>query len=103
MASANFRVGWRLRDRAAVIMLAPAHHRPAVILAGLRDVELVPAARTEFILSKLAGLRVDGGPLRIAVPVGPDLETGFLAADERIVLRGRSIGIDAHDLAEVIR
>jgi hypothetical protein len=34
--------------------------------------------------------------------VGPDLWARVLPSDERIVLRDRPIGIDAHDLAEVV-
>src|SRR4029077_14009940 len=98
----EFGVGRRIGDILAGIVVPPANHRPAVICAGLRNVELVPAARAELGLPQLAGLGMDGGALRIAVAVGPNLWTGVCAADEGIGLRDRSIRVAAHALAEVI-
>src|SRR5262245_60290556 len=98
----EFRVRGRLGNCTAVIVRPPAHHRPSVILAGLRNVELIASHGTKFGLPQLAGLRVNRAPLRIAMTVGPDLRTRVLAADERIVLGHRTVGIDAHDLAEIV-
>src|SRR5512144_2331348 len=98
----EFGVGRRLGDCAAVIVRSPAHHRPSVILPGLRNVELVPAHGAEFGLPQLAGLRVNRGTLWIAVAVGPDLRTRVVAADERIVFGHRAVWVDAHDLAEIV-
>src|SRR6478672_13500659 len=41
----EFGVGRRIRNILAGVVAPPAHHGPAVICAGLRNVELVPAAR----------------------------------------------------------
>ncbi len=99
----EFRMSGRFRDRRAVVIVAPAHHRPAVILACLRNVDLVAALRPELALPQFAGLRIDGGALRIAVAVRPDFGPRALLADEGVVLRHRAILVDAHDLAKVGR
>src|SRR4029077_18542605 len=98
----EFRVCRRFGNFATIIMRSPAHHRPSVILAGLRDVELISAHRAEFSLPQLAGFRMNGGALRIAMTVGPDLGTRAFSPNEGIVLGDGSIWIDAHNLAERI-
>jgi hypothetical protein len=94
-------MGRRVWNVGPVIVPAPAHHWPAIVTAGLEDVELVAAHWSELVLPQLAGLRVDGRPLRIAVAIGPDLRARVFAADERIVGGHRTVGIDAYDLAEM--
>src|SRR4029077_14672383 len=91
----------RRRDLCAVIMAAPTHHRPAIVLAGLWNIHLVAAFRPELALPKLAGHGMDRRALRVPVPIGPDLRPRTLLTHERIILRHRAVGIDAHDLAEI--
>src|SRR6202795_4173023 len=98
----KLRMRRRGRDGAAVIMLAPAHHGPAVIRTRGGNVELIAAHRAELALPKLAGFGVNGDALGIAVAVGPDLGLGVYLPDKGIVLRHGAVGIDAHDLAEMI-
>jgi len=92
----------RLRDRAAIIVHAPAHHRPAVVAACLGNVQLVPAPWAKLGLPQLSGLWVDGGALRVTVAKGPDLGHCVLLLDEGIVTGDSAVGIDAHDLAQVV-
>ena len=98
----EFGMGRRRRGCRAVIMLAPAHHRPTVVAPRLRDVELVAAHRAELGLPQLAARWVDGGALRVAMAVGPDLRPRILLTDEGVVVGDRSVRIDAHDLAEIV-
>ena len=51
-------------------------------------------------LPQLAGDRIPGQPLRIAVAVAPDRRHRARRVDERIVLRHRAVVVDAVDLAE---
>ncbi len=55
------RVGFAAADRRAAIVHAERDDRPAVVLAGLGDVQLVAAARAVLDLPELAGLR-DSSP-----------------------------------------
>ena len=91
-----------LVDTRARIIDAVTDHRPAVILAGLRDVDLVAAARAVLVHPHLARRRIERGALRIAVAVAPDFRLGAGLFHERIVRRHRSVGAHAHDLADVI-
>ena len=59
-------------DARAAIIDAVADHRPAVILSGLRNVDLVAAARAVLVHPQFSARGIDRGALRIAVAVGPD-------------------------------
>src|SRR5207302_4875222 len=74
-----------LVDLGAVVVDAIADHGPAVVLAGLRNVDLVAAARAMLVLPELAGLRMDRGALRVAMAIAPDFRLGARPAHERIV------------------
>src|SRR5262249_23446571 len=91
-----------LVDFGAAVVDAVADHRPAVILALLREGDLVAAAGPMLVLPQLSGHGVEREPLGIAVAVAPDLRLGRRLADEGIVRRNRAVGADADDLAEVV-
>src|SRR6185436_5884267 len=91
----------RFGNGAAIVVVAPADKRPAVVLAGLGAVELVAAGGTEFDRPEGAGRGVERGALNVAMAVGPDLGLCVGTADERVVLRHRAVAIEADDLAEV--
>src|SRR3954463_2779052 len=93
----------RLRDFAALVVVAPAHERPAVVAAGVGDVDLVAAERTELAFPERARSRMNRQALDVAVTVGPDFGSGVGAVHERVVGRNRTVGIDADHLAEMIR
>ena len=76
---------------------------PAVVLAGLGMVQLVPAARAVLHRPELARLRIERGALHVAMPVGPYLGSGVRSAEERVVARHRAVRIDPHDLAHAGR
>ena len=59
-----------------------------------------PAAGAVLDRPQLAGRRVKGRALDVAVAEGPDLRPHASLADERVVVRDRSVGVDAHNLAE---
>src|SRR6185436_10245795 len=86
-------------DLRARIVDAVRDDRPAVVLPGLRLVELVAAARP-VLHRPQPTLRVEGGRLDVAMAVRPDLGPRACAPDERIVFRNRAVRIDPHDLAE---
>ena len=116
-AGRRARRGARGRDRRRVLE-DRRHHalvdspvvddRPAVVLSGLDDVDLVAAARavesrrSVLRLDQEARLRVPVEALRVAVAVGEDRRAG-----KRIVRGDRAVGIQAQRLAaergEVLR
>src|SRR5262245_3100843 len=59
-------------DFRAAVIDAVADHRPAVVLAGLRNVDLIAAARTVLVHPQLAARRLDRRTLRIAMAIAPD-------------------------------
>src|SRR5690606_38078672 len=75
--------------------------RPAVIAARQDHVDLVAAERSVLVLPERAGLGMHGEPLRAAMPVGVNLREPALAADQRIVVRHRSVGAQAQHFAAV--
>src|SRR5262249_7407277 len=89
-------------DLGSVVIDAVADHRPAVVLAGLRNVDLVAAARPVFVHPQLAARRIDRRALRIAMTVTPDFRLGAVLADEGIVGRGGAVGTNTNQLAQVI-
>src|SRR5258706_241260 len=92
-----------LADRGAGIVDPVGDDRPAIVLSRLRVIELVAAARAVLHGPETPGLRMESGGLHVAVAVGPDLRARAGATDEGIVARDRSIGVEAHDLAEIDR
>src|SRR5690606_14617532 len=73
--------------------------RPAIVLAGLGDVDLVPPTRAVLMSPELAGPGIERGALLIAVTVGPDLRARIVAANEGVVIRDAPIRIQSHHLA----
>src|SRR5215471_20291972 len=89
-----------LADPRVIIVATVGDDRPAVIFAGLRDVDLIAAARAVFDGPQLARGRIERGALHVAVPDRPDLRPpAVLFGITRI---GASIGHQAHEFAEVI-
>src|SRR3954470_9460207 len=84
---------------AAVVMIAPAHQRPAVVAAGLGDIDLVAAARPKLALPEHAGFGVDREALDVTVAVGPDFRLGARSVHEGVVGRDRAVRVDADELA----
>src|SRR3954465_6704691 len=93
----------RPRDFSAVVVIAPTDEWPAVVAAGLGDVDLVAPARAELAFPERAGLGVDREALDIAVAVGPDLGLGARALQEGVVERDRAVRVDADELTQVVR
>src|SRR4051795_1913079 len=93
----------RLWDLAAVVMIAPAHERPAVVAAGLGEVDLVAPARAELALPERARPGVDREALDVAVAVGPDLGLGVRAVHEGVVGRDRAVRVDPDHLTQMRR
>src|SRR5688572_7523254 len=73
----------QLRLPRAGIGAPVAHDRPAVVLAGTDDVELVAAIRAVLALPELAGHGMEREPERVAVTDRIDLRPETLSADER--------------------
>src|SRR3546814_18029267 len=83
-----------LADLLAGIVDPVGDHRPAVIAPGLRDVDLVAAARAMLVQPDGAGLRADRHALDVAMAVGPDFRLRAGAADEGIVGRHAAVAGD---------
>ena len=75
----------RVDPEAGSVVDAVADNGPAVVAAGLDQVELVSALRAVLVLPQVAGPRVDGHPLGVAVAVGPYLRLRALHVHERVV------------------
>src|SRR5690606_20969551 len=71
-----------LRYERARVVAACRNERPAVVVAGNQDIDLVPAHRADLGLPELARLRVKGEAVAVAMAVRKDLGLG-VAADER--------------------
>src|SRR5207253_10527881 len=76
---------------------------PPIVVSRLDDVDLVAAVWTVLGFPQLAGDRIPGEALRIAMAVAPDAGHGTGAIDERVVLRHRPVVIDAVNLARGFR
>ena len=94
------RAGCALIDFAAVLA-AECDDRPAVVLAGLDQVELVAALRAVFGRPEGAGVGMDCEPLQVAVAVGVDLRLVSRLPDKRIVRRHGAVVFEPQDLAAV--
>ena len=90
-----------LGDRPAAVGPAVGRDGPAVVRAGLDDVGLVAALHAVLGRPQLAGVRVEGEADLVAVAHRPDLGVVVGVADERIVVRGRAVVVQAQQLAEV--
>ena len=77
------------------------HQGPTVIPPWLKDVQFVTTPGTVFTDPQLARLRVDCRPLDVAVPIGPELRQGIVAANERVVAGGCAVGFQPHHLAQM--
>ena len=75
---------------------------PAVILALVRNVDFVAAARAVLDGPEFTRRRVEGRRLQVAVADGPDLRPGVLAVQERVARRGTPFRLDVDDLADVV-
>src|SRR5215510_2711884 len=60
-------------DFGATVVDTVADHRPSVVFAGFRDVDLIAAARAVLVHPQLAAGWVERGALRVAVAIAPDL------------------------------
>src|SRR5262249_26202558 len=89
-----------LADFGIVIVATIGDDRPAVILAGFWDVDLVAAARPVLDGPQLARRRIACGTLHVAVADGPDLRPPTVLL---WVARIRApVGHEAHELAQMI-
>src|SRR5690606_34272576 len=89
----------RLCDGLAGIVDAVGGQGPAVVEAGAGEVDLVAAARAVLAFPELAGARIDGQALGVAVAVAPDLRARAVAADAGIVRRDAAVQAQADQLA----
>lgn len=84
-------MGAGVDGRPAPVVHAVADDGPAVVQAGLHTVELVATLRPVLVEPDVTGLRVHGEPLRVAVPVAPDLRERARLAHARIVGRHTAV------------
>ncbi len=80
-----------------VVLLAIADVRPAIIVPGPHDVELVAALWAMIHKPQLARSRIHREAFGILEPVCPRLGKNRRATEPRIVARNRAIAVDAHD------
>ncbi|MNT62110.1 hypothetical protein D3C72_1998030 [compost metagenome] len=74
-------------------------NRPAVILAGLGQIDLIAATRAVLVGPQLTGPGVERCALLITVTKGPDFRAYVVLADKGVVFGHGAIREDAHDLA----
>src|SRR6478752_6032278 len=87
-------------DGRAVVLQALRDERPAVVLTGLQEIDLVAAALAHLGFPELARARVELEALGAPMTVRPDRRQRARDADERIVLRDRAVVVQPQDLAE---
>ena len=71
--------------RYAIVMRAVVGLGPAVIFAGLRNIDLIATLGAMFMNPQRAGLGMDRSPLHTAMTVRPDFRLGLWIIDERII------------------
>ena len=96
------RTGRSVDRRAGTVVDPVADHRPAVVGAGCRNVDLVPSLGSVLGQPHRPGLGVDRQPLRIAVAVAPDFGHRAGPADEGVVLGDAAVVVEPHDHAVVV-
>src|SRR3546814_8523913 len=72
---------------------------PAVVLAGLRNIDLIAAAWTMLVRPELARPWIKRRSLLIAMAVRPDFRAYLRIADERVVVGNAAVGVRAYYLA----
>ncbi len=87
---------------ADAIVEAVGDHRPAVVLPGTHDVDLVAALRAVLMRPEFAGSGMQSSALHVAVAKGPFLRSCIRLADEGIVGRQPAVVVQADDLAGVV-
>jgi len=94
-------------DDRAVVIDAEAHDRPAIVQRWANEIDFVAAARPMLGGPELAGDRMHGETLRVAMAVAPDRGHRTGSADERIVWRNRAVVAQTMNLpvgrAEILR
>ena len=90
-----------LADGRAIVVASEPSQRPAIVLAGFDQVELVTALRPFFSRPQLARALAVPEAERIAMAVRIDLRLPPGDADKRIVRRHAAVVADAQDLADV--
>ena len=93
-ALCRFALGFRNRQQG--IVDAMGCQRPTVVLAALDDIDFVAATGPVFMFPDRAAPGVQGQPLRVTLPVGPDFRTHAGLTDKRVVVRHAPIRVDAH-------
>src|SRR5437667_7622785 len=83
----------------ALVGPSVAHDRPAVVLAGFQNVDLIPAVRTVLVEPHLAGSRMHGEAQRAPVTKGVHLRLVAGASHERVVARNSAIVLEPQHLA----
>ena len=87
------------RDPRAGIEAPEAHQRPAVVAAGLEDVELVAAVGAVLVLPDVPGPGVQREAEGVAVPDGVDLRPVARLAHEGVVVGHRAVVVEPQHLA----
>src|SRR5690606_10674890 len=95
-----FAVPRLVRHERARVVAARRDERPAVVRAGLDDVDLVAAHRPDLDLPELARLGMPREVVTVAMAVAVDLGLRARAADERVAGRRFAFVREAQDLAD---
>src|SRR5262245_57347618 len=90
------------RQPRAPVVTAVGDERPAVVPAGVEDVELVTAARPLLTFPDVAGFWIHRQTMTISVTDGENrrLESGTI--HKRIVIGHAAIVAQTHDLSRVV-
>src|SRR5690606_5947473 len=86
-------------DRIAIIIVAIGTDRPSIVLAGLYEVQFVPAARAVFETPQ-AALAVELEAINVALAIGPYLVRWAPLVGERIARCRAAVEVEADHRAE---
>src|SRR5690606_2691185 len=79
-------------DGGSVVVHAVGDEGPAVVSSAADEVEFVAAAWAVFGFPEIAGFRVGGEALGVAMSVAPDGREGARGVDERVVGGDATVG-----------
>src|SRR5205814_594820 len=86
----------------APVIASVTHHRPAVISAAMKNVELVAATWSLLGFPQIASRWVDGEPTSVAMSGCIDRRLMTRPTDERIIRRNAAIVAQANHLAGIV-
>ena len=89
-------------SRAAAVVHSVPNYGPSVVQARMYQIEFIAAQRTVLINPDVARFWMDRQPLRIPMPIAPDLWLYSSLVNKGVVRRNTPVIVDADDRAVVV-